>query len=198
MLEMIAERKHAGFSSTNDLLSSLIDASEKDGTRLTDSDLMGKLLSYSSFSSNAHIDFQGNIFIFLLAGHEVCMMAHLSEFFDGLFNRLLLTHLDFRLHYLHFIRTNRKNCTNTLYQLFLKGPYQYVFFDLHKHWSWLSFLGRPMTIYQSWRTQWRKTHPVFCSITRMYPPIAYSTKHFACSLQWVIEHLTRRSLSQYP
>ena len=49
MLEMIDERKRSDIASTDDLLSSLVNANEKDDTGLTDSDLMGILFAYSPF-----------------------------------------------------------------------------------------------------------------------------------------------------
>jgi len=49
MLEMITERKHTDIASRHDLLSSLIDANNKeDGAGLTDSELMGKTLFLAS------------------------------------------------------------------------------------------------------------------------------------------------------
>lgn len=121
---MIAERKHADTASTHDLLSSLIDANEKDGTGLTESDLMGKPHSYSSRQMPTLIlkEISSSSFWRVMRYAWPISIA-LSEF-GGAFNRLLLIHLDSRLHYLHFIRTNKKNCMNTLYLFFLKGPYQ--------------------------------------------------------------------------
>ncbi|EKM52724.1 uncharacterized protein PHACADRAFT_126770 [Phanerochaete carnosa HHB-10118-sp] len=84
MLEMIHARRYAEEKEERyDLFSGLLDASEdeSDGSQLTDRELLGKYCISISYDA-ALIELPGNIFIFLLAGHETT--AHTLCFTFGL------------------------------------------------------------------------------------------------------------------
>lgn len=75
MAEMIQQRLQDDKVERHDLFSSLLAANSEaeDGSTLTDNEVMGKELYPShSFYTQA---ITANIFVFLLAGHEVCLFA---------------------------------------------------------------------------------------------------------------------------
>jgi len=96
MAEMIQKRRFAEVKEErHDLFSSLLDANndpDAEVAKLTDQELIGKLQFTFSIVSFIHI-FVGNIFIFLIAGHEVMSSINMgcSPVLTWL-QRLLLTH----------------------------------------------------------------------------------------------------------
>jgi len=79
MREMIKDRQSTDTQDKHDLFSSLIQANkgEADTSALTDEELMGLwLLTLESFVLRTFI---GNVFIFLLAGHEVGHLGFLKS-----------------------------------------------------------------------------------------------------------------------
>jgi hypothetical protein len=77
MLEMVdARRKGDKTEQRHDLFSGLLDAAEEEpdnGVALTDQELLGKypMSHRSAYSESVLTAILGNMFIFLLAGHEV-------------------------------------------------------------------------------------------------------------------------------
>ena len=79
MTEMIAERRSSRKEERYDLFSNLLDASDEDmfdgQPRLTDRELIGLFNHFMDVGTIDSYIFAGNIFIFLLAGHEVNMSS---------------------------------------------------------------------------------------------------------------------------
>src|ERR1700753_2884643 len=95
MRELIHERRETGYKGHQDLFSGLLAASGEENGELSDSDLMG------------------NIFVFMIAGHEVCHSLH---DFDNQSSVPRLLHILYAIlsSYLHCIPRYRRNCTNIL------------------------------------------------------------------------------------
>lgn len=77
MVEMIRDRQNAEKVERHDLFSSLLAANDHDldATTLTESELIGEIFRFIKvriiFAESDCLS-QGNVYIFLVAGHEVC------------------------------------------------------------------------------------------------------------------------------
>jgi cytochrome P450 len=74
MREMIKDRLASDVRDKHDLFSSLIHANKEgmEGVNLTEEELMGLCALVALFHLKALKELVGNIFVFLVAGHEVC------------------------------------------------------------------------------------------------------------------------------
>jgi len=123
MKEMIHERQTAEKVERHDLFSNLLEANnnELDVTSLTEDELIGKQSHTAITIMFAHPPRIGNIYIFLVAGHEVGRSSS-SRSCNGLrlFARRQHILCVLLLLYWPYILTSKRNCTNTFDLLYLK------------------------------------------------------------------------------
>ena len=120
---MIHERQTAEKVERHDLFSSLLEANnnELDITSLTEDELIGRQCHAAITITFSHPPRIGNIYIFLVAGHEVGRSSS-SRSYDGLRLVSRRQHIlcVLLLLYWPYILTSKRNCINTFDLLYLK------------------------------------------------------------------------------
>lgn len=130
MLEMITDYKYTDIFTKHDLLSSLIDANNKeDGVGLTDSELTGVTHFWLKLLRVVIDGDQKEIFIYSfwrVMRYNISFLCPYSLYFL-LFNRPLLMLLRLLSRCWPFILMNKRSCMNMSNLLFLKDECLYAF-----------------------------------------------------------------------